>query len=101
QGGGDKGEGVSAAVEVSVRDRGIGIRTEDLDKLFHRFQRVSRQDRPDIPGTGLGLAIVATIAREHGGGVSVESVHGKGSVFTIRLPRDGPQENPSLHNRQP
>lgn len=73
-------------VEISVMDNGIGIRTQDLEKLFHRFQRVNRRDRPDIPGTGLGLAIVASIAREHGGEVRVESVHGKSSVFTLRLP---------------
>ncbi|MFO7675938.1 MAG: ATP-binding protein [bacterium] len=76
--------------EISVRDRGIGIRKEDLDKLFHRFQRVGRQDRPDIPGTGLGLAITAGIVREHGGEVRVESEHGQGSVFTIRLPANRP-----------
>lgn len=81
-------------VEVSVRDQGIGIRAEDQERLFHRFQRLHRSERPDIRGTGLGLAISASIVKEHGGEVRVESVYGTGSTFTVILPRAGPKDGP-------
>ena len=75
-----------AAFELSVRDRGIGIPSRDLDRVFERFYRVDRGRGRDTGGTGLGLSIVRHVASNHGGEVRVESVEGEGSCFTLRLP---------------
>ncbi|MDR2073232.1 MAG: hypothetical protein LBP60_07350 [Spirochaetaceae bacterium] len=71
---------------ISVRDQGIGIPAEHLDRIFERFYRVDRSRTQDPGGTGLGLAIVRHIALLHRGVVEVESHAGEGSVFTLRLP---------------
>jgi two-component system phosphate regulon sensor histidine kinase PhoR len=70
---------------ISVKDEGIGIPVEHLDRIFERFYRVDRSRDPG--GTGLGLAIVRHIALIHGGTVEVESHAGEGSVFRIRIPQ--------------
>lgn len=72
-------------VVVRVRDTGRGIAPEHLDKIFDRFYKVS-EDRTPESGFGLGLSISRGVATRHGGEITVESVLGKGSVFTIRLP---------------
>jgi signal transduction histidine kinase len=73
-------------VELRVRDRGIGIPHEELKRIFKRFYRV--QPAGQVKGTGLGLFIVRSIARRHGGDVFAESEgEGRGSTFSIRLPR--------------
>lgn len=74
-------------VLVEVRDQGCGIEKEHLPRIFERFYRVDRARSRKLGGTGLGLAIVKHIAQAHGGSVSVESMPGKGSAFTIHLPR--------------
>jgi len=71
---------------ISVRDYGIGIPHDDLDKVFERFHRVSTGSVHDVKGSGLGLSITAHVARAHGGEVRVESEVGKGSTFSLRLP---------------
>ena len=73
-------------VEIAVTDQGIGIADADLDRVFERFFRVDPARSRATGGTGLGLAIVKHIASNHGGGVSVWSVVGSGSTFTVRLP---------------
>ena len=73
-------------VELSVADRGPGIPSRDLDRIFERFYRVDRARSRETGGTGLGLAIVRHVANNHGGVVSVESREGEGSRFTLRLP---------------
>jgi CHASE2 domain-containing sensor protein/anti-sigma regulatory factor (Ser/Thr protein kinase) len=75
--------------EIAITDQGCGIAPEDLGRLFTRYGRVNRTDRPKQPGVGLGLVIVKTIIERHGGSVSVESDLGTGSTFLIRLPRTG------------
>jgi two-component system phosphate regulon sensor histidine kinase PhoR len=75
------------AVMISVIDEGRGIEKEHLPRLFERFYRVDKARSRQMGGTGLGLAIVKHIAQAHGGHVSVESTPGKGSVFTIHLPK--------------
>jgi two-component system sensor histidine kinase SenX3 len=73
-------------VEISVSDQGIGIAEGDLERVFERFYRSDPARSRATGGTGLGLAIVKHIATNHGGGVSVWSVEGSGSTFTLRLP---------------
>jgi CHASE2 domain-containing sensor protein/anti-sigma regulatory factor (Ser/Thr protein kinase) len=74
-------------LEVTVTDQGCGIAEENLGKIFTRYGRITEAGQPSPPGVGLGLLIVKTIVERHGGAVAVHSVFGKGSTFTIRLPR--------------
>lgn len=73
-------------VEISVTDQGYGIAETELDRIFERFYRVDPARSRETGGTGLGLSIVKHIAASHGGEVSVWSVQGAGSTFTLRLP---------------
>ncbi len=74
------------AVTVCVRDHGLGIPRELLDKIFERFYRVIDSEKKAIPGLGMGLYIVAEIVKHHGGTITVDSAVGKGSTFTVILP---------------
>ncbi len=74
-------------VHFGVRDEGVGIRTEDLPRLFHKFYRAEDPVVRRTSGTGLGLYIVRSLVDMLGGRVDVRSQYGKGSVFTISLPR--------------
>ncbi len=75
-------------VVVNIHDRGIGMPPEELKRIFKRFYRVPGKWRSEVKGTGLGLFIVRSIVRRHGGDVSAASEGvGKGSTFSIRLPR--------------
>ncbi len=76
-----------AEVSITVRDQGAGIAPEHLPRIFERFYRVDKARSRKLGGTGLGLAIVKHIAQLHGGTATVESTLGKGSAFTIRIPR--------------
>ncbi|MEN3358635.1 MAG: two-component system, OmpR family, sensor histidine kinase SenX3 [Mycobacteriales bacterium] len=80
----------AAWVEISVSDQGIGIAERDLERVFERFYRADPARSRATGGTGLGLAIVKHIASNHGGEVSVWSVEGSGSTFTLRLPAAAP-----------
>ena len=75
-------------VKIHVADTGLGIAKEDLKKIFDRFYRIEKQATREIPGAGIGLAIAGEIIKKHGGDISVESVLGKGSKFTVTLPKD-------------
>jgi signal transduction histidine kinase len=72
--------------KVSVHDEGIGVRTEDIPKLFNKFSRLFDKRAMDIGGSGLGLFITRSIVEAHGGHISVESEWGKGSAFSFVLP---------------
>jgi signal transduction histidine kinase/DNA-binding response OmpR family regulator len=78
-------EGDFVWLTASVKDTGIGIRPDDLDKLFSDYSQVDTKANRKIEGTGLGLAITKSMAEMMGGGITVESEYGKGSTFTFRI----------------
>jgi signal transduction histidine kinase len=89
--GGSKKIEVTASAEgpslaIAVKDFGIGIKKEDIPKLFERFYRGGDQLTRTVKGSGLGLTLVKEIVQAHRGTVRVESEPGKGSVFSILLP---------------
>lgn len=73
-------------VEIIVKDQGIGIPANDLDRIFERFYRVDQARSRVTGGTGLGLAIVKHVCQNHGGECRAWSEVGVGSTFTLRLP---------------
>jgi two-component system phosphate regulon sensor histidine kinase PhoR len=75
-------------VKAMVSDTGIGIKKEDLPRIFDKFYRVKTAETRQIVGTGLGLSIVKSIVDAHLGSISVESEEGKGSTFTVLLPKE-------------
>jgi len=79
-----------AGVGVAIADTGIGIAPGDLPHIFDRFWRAdsARTRTGERPGAGLGLAICKWIAEAHGGTIEVQSRPGRGTTFTVTLPRD-------------
>ncbi len=77
---------VGDTAQISVVDQGIGIPAREIDRIFERFYRVDPARHRSTGGTGLGLSIVKHVAATHGGDVSVWSVEGQGSTFTLTLP---------------
>ena len=74
-------------IRVDVKDTGIGIPSEHLSRIFERFYRVNKDRSRDMGGTGLGLSIVKHIVLAHKGKVGVTSEPGKGSTFSIWIPK--------------
>ena len=74
-------------LKIVVKDTGIGIKKEDLAKIFRRFERANLEHNSTIEGTGLGLAIVQLLCGKMGGHIDLESEYGKGSVFTLTIPQ--------------
>lgn len=72
---------------IEVKDTGIGIKSDDIEKVFDKFQRVDLRTNSTVEGTGLGLAITQNLLAMMGGSIDAESVYGVGSTFTIRLPQ--------------
>jgi len=99
---------VPTGVEITVKDTGDGIPPEDLSRIFERFYQVDKsRARPGTPptpgkpgGVGLGLAITKEIVEAHGGSLTVESVVGLGSKFTIRLPVTHPDDATVIKKRK-
>jgi signal transduction histidine kinase len=84
-------ERIADWVEISVRDTGIGIKAEDIPKLFQEFTQVDAPLTKRYQGTGLGLALTKRFVELHGGRVWVESAgEGQGSTFRFTLPLEGP-----------
>jgi len=84
---------VEGSVEIAVVDQGIGIPSDEIDRIFERFYRVDPARHRSTGGTGLGLSIVKHVAATHGGEVKVWSVEGQGSTFTLTLPQHLPSES--------
>jgi len=80
---------VGEPVLLSVKDHGIGIDPDDMERLFVRFSRLA--PRSDVPGTGLGLYLARELARLHGGDILATSTPGEGSEFTLSLPLERTQ----------
>jgi two-component system sensor histidine kinase SenX3 len=102
--GGRVGVGVRVedkVVEIAVTDQGIGIVEADQQRIFERFYRADGARSRRTGGTGLGLAIVKHAVQRHGGEVRVWSQPGRGSTFTIRLPRaSSPEETEKPRRRR-
>jgi PAS domain S-box-containing protein len=81
-------------VRITVWDKGIGIKPEDMHKLFRPFTQIDSSLAREYSGTGLGLSLVRNLTELHNGGIEVKSVFGEGSRFTVVLPWS-PQNGPS------
>lgn len=73
-------------VTVEVRDQGYGIMDKELPFIFERFRRQQETEQRGPKGAGLGLNFVKVVVEKHKGDISVDSVYGEGSCFTLRLP---------------
>ncbi|MDH3660137.1 MAG: HAMP domain-containing histidine kinase [Alphaproteobacteria bacterium] len=85
-----KGCQEGAEVVIAVRDRGVGIPKDEIDKLFAQFFRASTAS--GIAGTGIGLHLVKRLVEMHGGAITVSSVANEGTTFTLRLPIEQPSD---------
>ena len=77
---------MDGGIKVDVVDSGIGIASEDIPKLFLKFQQLDSSNTRKAGGTGLGLVISKGIVEEHGGRIWVESKKGEGSTFSFWIP---------------
>ncbi len=90
-------------VELRIADTGVGIPPERLRLIFEPFYTTKQPDATGHGGTGLGLSVCRQIIEQHHGRIRVESVVGKGSTFTVKLPirAEQPEENPKSEIRNP
>ncbi len=75
-----------ALTSVAVSDKGIGIKSSELDKIFENFYRVPDNNRHDVSGYGIGLSFAKNVIEKHNGSIAVASKPGVGSTFTIHIP---------------
>ena len=91
----ERREADQIALELSVEDTGLGIRPEDREKLFDRFQRLDEKHTRNIEGTGLGLNITMSLLKMMGGGMKIDSEYQKGSTFTVTIPQKVVNDEPT------
>lgn len=91
----EKLSGDNVTLILSVKDTGRGIKEEDQSKLFDGFTRMDQIKNRNIEGTGLGLSITAKLVSMMNGSISVKSIYGVGSEFTVRLPQQVISAEPS------
>ncbi|MDR3336122.1 MAG: response regulator [Treponema sp.] len=84
----------SITLRFSVEDTGIGLKGEDLEKMFRKFEQFDTHRNKGIEGAGLGLSISRNLCQLMGGDITVESVYGEGSVFTARIPQEQRGDSP-------
>ncbi|MBU8895399.1 histidine kinase [Corallococcus sp. H22C18031201] len=96
---GVKVDRLAGEARIHVQDRGIGIPGADQSQVFQRFYRARNVSHRNFGGLGLGLFISHSIAKMHGGGLSLTSAEGEGSTFTVCLPRMPPHEVKRLPRR--
>ncbi len=82
-----KVSGEEVVMGFQIIDTGVGIRAKDQERLFHNFERVDKRAHYKVEGSGLGLAISKGYANAMGGDITVQSVYGEGSTFTVILPQ--------------
>ena len=78
---------IDNSLQIRVSDTGRGIKKEDMDKLFEKFERLHVEKTSSVQGTGLGLAITKNLVNLMGGRIVVDSVYGKGSTFDVYIPQ--------------
>jgi signal transduction histidine kinase len=83
--------GEVSGYRIAVEDTGVGIREDHFERIFQSFYQVDSSSTREFGGVGLGLAIVKRFTEGHGGKVTVQSVPGEGSIFTVVLPARPPQ----------
>jgi two-component system sensor histidine kinase VicK len=83
-------------VRVSVKDQGMGLPQDELERIFTRFYRVDDALTRKTQGTGLGLYLADAIIKAHGGRIWAESKPGEGATFTFVLPREQPATPPRV-----
>lgn len=86
-------------LSLSVCDQGLGIPVEARERIFEKFYRLQRDSNSNIVGTGLGLPLVKEIVEQHGGRITLESLPGQGSTFTIHLPLSQQTALKTQHDR--
>ena len=88
-------------LRISVIDTGIGIKKEDVEKIFTSFQQVDSKRNRNVEGTGLGLAICKRLVALMGGTISVQSTYGEGSTFSFEIPQKVMDPKPSIVLNEP
>ena len=92
-------EGDTGRLIISVTDTGIGIKKEDIPKLFHSFEQVDMRKNRGVEGTGLGLSISKLLVESMGGSINVESEYGRGSTFSFDIVQKVIDARPCEYNK--
>jgi signal transduction histidine kinase/ActR/RegA family two-component response regulator len=100
--GAEKTEQDTVTLVMEVSDTGIGIKAENMDRLFMDFTRFDTRKNRGLEGTGLGLSIARSLCRAMGGDITAKSIYGTGSRFTVRLPQKIQDDSPAavVENRE-